>query len=245
MRNEDARALLRDARKLADELEAMVDTPDGPKPLLVFARDRLFVQSDRTIPGNGVEGGNRGKGDHADPTAARAMDENAERIAANLRAARKELDDAIVTAVAKLERARDLAEAAAITKYHAPRSNPGCRNCARVVTHDGKPHPEAWQPVYAVGLCRWCYLFEQGNGPDRPGYAVPPVYELVAWHLDHLGSEAPRTLIRDLMPDEYRAREEVRRRIAARRAHPTADEFHAGPRSDFERDLHAVAAPES
>lgn len=238
MRNQDARALLRDAKRLIGELEAMVNTPDGPKPLVVFARDRLYVQADRSLPGR--DGSGSGKGEHSDPTAARVLDETDQAIAARINAARANLDDALVTAVQRLGRARDIASSAAITRYHAPRSNPGCRNCARVTLHDGTAHPEAWQPVYALGLCRWCYLFEHGNGPNRPGYGVPPVIELVAWHLDHLGSEAPRTLIRDLMPDEYGAREELRRRLASRRAHPAGEGFHDGPRADFSRNLHAV-----
>lgn len=241
MRNEDAKALLRDVRRMAGDLEAMVPTPDGPKPLVIFARDRLALQADRSIPGKGTEGGAHGAGDHSDPTLAAASDEASRIIAARIKAARDELDDAIRTAAQRLERALKLAQAAAVTKYHAPRNNPGCANCRRVTLHDGTPHPEAWQEVKARGLCGWCYRFEHGDGRDAPGYGVAPVLELVAWHLDHLGTNPPRTLIRDLMPDEYRAREELRRRIASRDTHPAGDTF-AAPREDFDRHVHATSS---
>lgn len=239
MRNDQAVKILKAQRATIDALLAMVDGPGGPKPALVFVRDRLAREADDTLPGAGTDGGSRPKGSHSDPTAGLALDNGPKRAAAQSGDTLAELDAAIFDAGLKLARALEIVNARKITRHHEPRQNPGCENCRRVTLHNGNPHPEAWQEVKARGLCGWCYRWTHGNGPDRPGLGELPL-ELVAWHLDHLGSEPPRTMLRDLMPEQWKAREETRRRNAER------DTFHDAPREEFTRDLHAVTtAPES
>lgn len=217
MTNTELRRFLRKIRELCAELELTIETPAGPKPRAIAARDRLTEQADNALPSS--SSGGRGKGSHSDPTLRAVVDDRAQAEAARIKATRAELDDSIGKARLFLERAAHLTEYTLITRHHAPRNNPGCRNCARVIV-DGKPHSEAWQEVKARGLCGWCYRFQYGDGESRPGYGVEPVLELVRWHLDHLGTEAPRALVRDLMPEAARARE-LRKKRPGICHHPT------------------------
>lgn len=208
-RNSDVVAKVRALRNHLDGLLTVVQTTDGPKPRLLAALDRLELQGERW-PGSGD--GPSGKGGHGDPTAAVAFNEHDRRVADAVNGQRLWIVTSLNNAARAGVRVDQLVGAALATEYHAPNNNPGCKNCRRVLLPDGRPHPEAWQQVYSFDVCEWCYRFERGYGRNRPGYGVPPVLDLVAWHLDHLGSEAPRSLIRDLMPDHFAAREELRRR---------------------------------
>jgi hypothetical protein len=66
----------------------------------------------------------------------------------------------------------------------------GCKRCALVA------HPESWQPVYTRGLCSFCHEFE-----DR--YGVLPHRVIGEFHLGHLGSRVPLSMVREFHADEF------------------------------------------
>lgn len=193
--------LLRDIRLVFDELWS---APEQPRAVRAYthlddlARARGF--------GRGGGGGGRGRGTHSDPVARTALDDAARREANRLIDERDEIVDALKGALMKLQLAEK--RVAQTLEPNAPINyKPGCVNCATVTDDEGRPHFEAYQEVKARGLCGWCYRFQFGDGEGRPGYGVKPTAGILRWHLDHLGTEVPKSMMKDQMPDAYRARE--------------------------------------
>ncbi len=92
----------------------------------------------------------------------------------------------------------------------------GCALCAEITTHDGRPHPEGHSEVYnritrpsmphgrKIPVCSWCDRFIRDYGTE-------PHRDIVAWRLDHPGSNVPHTMIRDHHPTEFDRTQHARR----------------------------------
>lgn len=210
VKSEDAIMWAGKARKLLDGLNRTVNTPDGYVPRSVLAGERLRIQAEYVLG----SGGGRGN-THSDPTASAALNDDAKETAAKIEADRMELIDSIKSAVFDLERSEKLTSLALITEHHAPNNIQGCRQCGAVKGDDGQVHPSSFQPIAnkALQLCEWCHRFEFGHGRARPGYGEAPHPQLLRWHLDHLGDQAPLRTVRDLHPEAFAAREEAKRNV--------------------------------
>jgi hypothetical protein len=182
----------------------------GTSPRVVQAFDHLTeLAGARAFPRGGSGGGR--SGGHADPTAQTAADDARTAEADRLLADRDLIFRKLEVAANAMSEAHDMIDL--LFNPRAPiKANPGCVVCDTVRGDDHKPHPESWQPVKARERCGWHYRFRFGDGPERPGFGVDPVAELNRWHLDHLGEELRPSMVRDHMPDEFRAREERKRR---------------------------------
>lgn len=209
--------LVSDFRELGKLLERIGSGPDASVPRVVAAFDVLTDLAEYGYPRGGSGGGRAGG--HSDPTQATAFDEARQDEARRLLMDRDEMADAVSVAKMKLQLALRHQEAVLAPKLPI-KHKAGCENCDTVKGDDGRPHHLSYQPVKARDLCGWCYRFQYGDGADRPGYGVPPVYAILRWHLDHLGEEVTPRMVRDHMPVEFAAREERKRRPGTC-CHPT------------------------
>lgn len=192
--------LLRDIRVLFNELWSAPEQPRAER-----ACEQLADQAQRGYP-RGGRGGGRARGSHADPVLRTVLDERARAEAARLLSERDEIIDGLKGALMKLQAVEK--RVAQTLEPNAPINyKPGCLNCSTVAGDDGRPHFESYQEVKARGVCGWCYRFQFGDGEGRPGYGVKPTAAILRWHLDHLGTEVPKSMMKDQMPDAHRARE--------------------------------------
>lgn len=105
-----------------------------------------------------------------------------------------ELDADVETARLALQRARKKVTATTITTGKPGAL--GCTNCDDARRRNGQPHPEAFQPRHANGLCQFCDDFAQR-------YGIEPGPDVVLYHLDHLGQRVPYSIIRAAHPREF------------------------------------------
>lgn len=138
-------------------------------------RERIVDQLD-TLRASSTTGTRGGKGGHGDPTAQAITDPNAASAARDLH----DLDRLVVLARLSF---RDRQWQRSVTAYdqvlvichrYEPRQasekaqrvtadagDPGCASCSRVPDSLGR---NAWEPVHARGLCRWCWEHERATG---------------------------------------------------------------------------------
>lgn len=190
MRTREAARIL---QQVADEARAASDVVAETRPLLLEWMDQHY-------PLSRIGGGGRSSG-HSDPTLTTVLKSKRDFFQRTL----TDLDRAIIRSRQAIRQVQAEVDKAKILEDPSAGAM-GCRLCAK-----GKlwkfnenarraivgVHPEAFQPIYSEGLCRWCANFVAK-------YGIDPHPELVEHHLDNLGSEsAPIGLIRALHPDVF------------------------------------------
>lgn len=203
--SDDPRTLLDDIHILLTELWS---APQRPRALRAY--DRLTALARPGLNRRGGSGGTRDKSTHTDPVLQALLDEASQAESARLLGERDDIVEGLKGALMKLQAVER--RVAATLEPNAPINyKPGCSNCSTVRDDSGRAHWLSYQEVKARGLCGWCYRFQYGDGEGRPGYGVPPTRELLRWHLDHLGAEIPKTMMKDHMPEAWAERERRKR----------------------------------
>lgn len=180
----------------------------------IRARRNLGLWGALGYPGGG--GGPRGRNHTSDPTFAAVYRLLSDKDREDFGRFHAELEEQLTIAQVALAKAAKIVTDATTTSLLPGAA--GCcicdqatqsagHRCSRECGARGHKHAEAWQPIYTRkraggasdplrGYCSFCVEFIER-------YEVDPHPSIVLWHLDHLGSRVPHSLIRQYHPAEF------------------------------------------